>query len=461
MFRSCKEVKHIPNVAKENQWKFQIQNLLSTATETQSRLETLKNKRLENVQVMQRKCENMRTFFKNIRKKLNDHLDKLESDTMDEIQRLQTILSDNIHTDVDNCTDNFDRLKSLLDDIRNLGDECETLAFQCFKKCQMKIKDAEKMLESANRECFQLHFTPEPMIDHILDSFKTLGQFYVTPQLPASAPEHLYTVAFKQLFKVGTDVDKYMCLITGIDQLPDGRTIIVDGNNNKIKLLSTSTFSVLAELHQTLTPRDVCHTTGTELAVAACEWAYPDGKVLKSEIICVKADTKKLLPTKTIKLRHGCRSIAYHAKSLYVGCNHVIYIYNMDGKLLKKLSDKSLSNYVCKFSLGADANMLYVTSYTNNSLFTLDNKGQKLSALSDPDLRGPLGVCVTDTDAVFVCGRDSHTIIQVDQHGKRKVSSLATNTDGVYRPLALCYDKTKRRLLVGLRNENILVLNLI
>ena len=66
---------------------------------------------------------------------------------------------------------------------------------------------------------------------------------------------------------------------------------------------------------------------------------------------------------------------------------------------------------------------------------------------------------MTPAGQVLVCGRNSNTVIQVDRLGKKKIATLATQKDGLYRPQSVFYNQKSGSVIVG-QNDNIMVFNI-
>lgn len=91
---------------------------------------------------------------------------------------------------------------------------------------------------------------------------------------------------------------------------------------------------------------------------------------------------------------------------------------------------------------------------------TLDHTGNVLSTLKEPDLKFTGGVTVSSTGTVFLCGWKSNIILQVDRDGKRKLSALATSSDGLDKPRSLWFNSKTNELFVGQDKSQMLVMKL-
>ncbi|KAH3749056.1 hypothetical protein DPMN_183546 [Dreissena polymorpha] len=79
--------------------------------------------------------------------------------------------------------------------------------------------------------------------------------------------------------------------------------------------------------------------------------------------------------------------------------------------------------------------------------------GTLISTFTDPKLQRPWGVHVTLAGQVFVCGNTSHTAIQVDHEGKKKLAQI----DGVTYPISVWVNTNIEQIIVGTYGTNKIV----
>ncbi|KAH3895472.1 hypothetical protein DPMN_019637 [Dreissena polymorpha] len=109
---------------------------------------------------------------------------------------------------------------------------------------------------------------------------------------------------------------------------------------------------------------------------------------------------------------------------------------------------------VGKCAVSPTGDRLYITNWDQYKLLTLARDGTLLATYSDPALGG---LHVTPAGQVLVCGYWSYTVLQVGWKGESKLTTLATQEDGVWRPWSVCYSSTTSSIIVGQGGGNILV----
>lgn len=442
-YRGCRNLEKVVVIAKEVNKNPEFISVLSKAKTVIAKLTFLRNKRQNNGDTLKACQDTIKSCFREIRENVNRTMDRLEASSINQMLRLHSELETKLQNDIDASTHLLDNLQGLLNDMKIHKEKCETFAFQAFKKCQQKLLQAENLLSFVSYSDLELKFRPDQNLRQFLSSLETLGELKITQQFPA---HHVYTSLSKRSLNVRTNEMK-TCSITGMCQLSNTKFAIVDKDNRKVKLFSTSTLNVLDETSMSLTPYDICYTRDTELAVTL-------HNSTNNFVQFITVNNAKMVYTRAIKLMHECRGIACHSGKLFIGSWKTLYIHDLTGQLIRKLyEDQS----ICRFTISDDGLVIYVTNFEGNSLIRLDSFGRKLFKFTDPELECSTAVCLADNGTVFVCGRDSNNVLQVDAKGRK----LAIFSKGTKMPGALCYDKTANQLLVGsLDSDNISIFTL-
>ncbi|KAH3878228.1 uncharacterized protein LOC127874053 [Dreissena polymorpha] len=235
--------------------------------------------------------------------------------------------------------------------------------------------------------------------------------------------------------------DKVVCIMRGICVLPDGQVLVVDWNNENVKLLNQQ-YQVVSHWDVNAEPVDICLITPSEVAVAVNDH---DSQIHEVQFITVNQE--KLVPGRKFQLQHDCRGIDHHQGVLFVISSEELYKYTLNGKQVCSLY-RSFEYTVDKCAVSPTGDRLYITSYWDK-LHTLARDGTHLATYSDTALEWTRGLHVTPAGQVLVCGRWPNTVLQVGWEGESKLATLATLEDGVRYPRSVCYCSTTSSIIVG------------
>ncbi|KAH3718056.1 hypothetical protein DPMN_060854 [Dreissena polymorpha] len=116
--------------------------------------------------------------------------------------------------------------------------------------------------------------------------------------------------------------------------------------------------------------------------------------------------------------------------------------------LITNYNDPTLFTvYKCAVSPSGDK--IFITNKSHHKVLTLARDGTVLQTFKDPDLQHPRGIHVTALGQVLVCGGSSHTILQLDGEGKKKLATLATKR--LKYPHSVFYNRSTASIIVGQR----------
>ncbi|XP_052259886.1 uncharacterized protein LOC127864234 [Dreissena polymorpha] len=257
----------------------------------------------------------------------------------------------------------------------------------------------------------------------------------------------VFKVQGKSEYNVRIPSDSVTCDITGICVLPDGQVLVVDSRNDNVKLLNQQ-YQVVSHLDVNAWPFDICLIAPSEVAVAVNTSNI-------HEVQFITVNQGKLVSGRKFQLQHECTFITHHQGDLFVTSGQELYKYSLNGKLICRLyQDRSANRTVGKCAVSPTGDRLYITNWDQYKLLTLARDGTLLATYSDPALGG---LHVTPAGQVLVCGYWSYTVLQVGWKGESKLTTLATQEDGVWRPWSVCYSSTTSSIIVGQGGGNILV----
>lgn len=446
-FRDCEEVVYVHKIAKGVRSRSAFRKLGSKARQTIEDLNSTNDKKLENKRNLRSIQEGIVASIKDVRRKLKETLDRIERNTLKEVDVLILAMEQDLQSSIDTCSNLRGQVQRHLHDMDCHGEQCDNFAFAVSKLCEMKLSDAEDFMTSLPEEDFEVQFIPDEKAKQYFAQRQCLGTFLTTPYV-------FYTVAGTEAVNVRQDADK-KCGISGLCQLPDGYIVVVDPMNTEIKLWHPSSYSVVAQTKLPDAPQDICHTKGSEVVVTVCEKG--DNGWVRHELHFLDANNGSLLHKRTVRLANPCIGIVHHKGQLYISSETSLYLYTTAGKLLKELYRGSKPT-IYRFSVSDDSQLIYITQFWENLLFSLDITDHSVSTISE-NVETPTGVCTSGHGTLFVCDQKTNTVHQLDLDGNR-VSTLATSKDGIKNPTSLWYNRRTRQLFVGQEDDHLLVLKL-
>lgn len=232
-----------------------------------------------------------------------------------------------------------------------------------------------------------------------------------------------------------------------------GGFLLLDWQND-ILLQVNDKFDVQASFSLPPKSQDICQVNGSRIALAM---SYGKGQ---RAILFAEITDEEIRMGDKIDFQHACTGVRYHEGHLYVSSSTALYKYTLDGSLVDKLyEDLSGSETVSSFDV-AENGTIYVTSFNANKLIMLDATVTELINL-DKELKGPSSVHSASKDRVFICGTESHTVLQVDVNKQKVTQCIATESEGMYYPGCLFFDDKSSQLLVGQLGNAVLVIKLV
>ncbi|XP_052215213.1 uncharacterized protein LOC127833805 [Dreissena polymorpha] len=391
--------------------------------------------------------------IREMRKKLNAALDKLENATLKELDEIRTTLETSLKKEVDNCSRLKDKLEQLGEAVQGLHDKNKKeMEFIASRKCQDKIQESESYLrENPVKVQSSIIFKANINIEQHLPQQASLGRIEDSMKsIPLGInPDKVLTLKRKSQYSVKIAKDRSQNCIEGICSLPSGQVIVADGYNERVKLFDKH-YNVSSYCDVSNAPSDICLITSSEVAVT----------LGVAGLQFMSVSNGQLVNGRKLELPHTAVGIAHHKGALYITSGTALYHYTLTGTLVKKIhTDSSGYCTVWKCAVSPAGDKIYVTNYDQHKLITLATDGTLISTFTDPELQTPQGVNVTPSGQVFICGCRSNTVIQVDGEGGKKLATLASQKDGLDRPSSVCYNTISHQIIVEV-NDNIMVMDL-
>ena len=390
--------------------------------------------------------------------KVNDVIVNLEG-TLDDIDKMK---GNTIDTKV------FLKIQDILKDV----EQCKA-DFEKLRQSVMKVKMSfihDKRMEELVSTSFKMGSisldTPQPLVAISLPeiSFPTSpvrslpvpqGRSGRTPT-GASGQVAGKTMPLSQIkaqtldgYNVKLDDDKSGCDITGMAITNDGRRLLADNNNNKIKMFSPDMKS-LCSLSLSTSPRHIA-VTGDREAVVSCN---------ETKLLVLDISDRKMSIKRTVELPFEVVAIAPYQDKLLVttwstSSPGSVKLIDLTGRVYWSTDTDQRGRllfywprYVTCYDDGGSAAVI-VSDWDNNTLTVLNAdtgdvitrrrvKGKRPTGVTT-DTAGNIFVCYSSTDEVAVLTKDL---------SQEKV--LLSKRDGLSsRPQPIVYNAVDHQLLVS------------
>ncbi|XP_045176715.2 uncharacterized protein LOC123537170 [Mercenaria mercenaria] len=239
-------------------------------------------------------------------------------------------------------------------------------------------------------------------------------------------------------YSIRTDADTKPCFVTGTCQLQDGRIVITDSENCRLKILDPNRFKVTASRKLQSNPCSISYMKEKNVVIA-----FADCEVAIVDIL------EEIEIRSSFKIKHVCKGLAYGNGSLYVCTGHMIEIYSETGDMKTSLQPISTDVKIrCPTSINISKNgdIIYVSD-KDKGIVVMDEEGHILNTISD-NVYEPNLLCLDVSGKLFATEMSSCRVLKVDPEIGNVKQVIREVCQKDY-PISLCHERIFNRLIVG------------
>ena len=254
--------------------------------------------------------------------------------------------------------------------------------------------------------------------------------------------------------------DTHECTITGATLLPEGRIVLVDCNNSRVKLMSKD-FTCQSYVDMSKEPWNVTNTSPNEVAVTV---------PLEKSIHIIRVLETKMTLLRRIGTRFECWGICHVSGLLAITTKddgNAIVFMDKSGVEVQRINFDSHKNTgvfrPVSLTYNPKDHRLLVCceghSGTKGSLVTMTVQGHITTVYSDKEMDRPYSSAVDFQNRILVTGIRSSSVLLLSAEGE-KISTLLTRENGLSRPqhIQVLHDIDKCRILLSeRRSENVIL----
>ena len=249
-------------------------------------------------------------------------------------------------------------------------------------------------------------------------------------------------------YNVKLSDDKDTCWITGMAITNDGRRLLVDYGNKKVKLFSRD-MKLLSSLSLS-DPRGIAVISDKEAVVTT----------VNTSLVLLNISARHLSINTTTRVPYHVKGISKYGEKLAVTSPRFSYPKSSSVKLIDKTGrvywsmstddqGQSLFSYPEYVTSDIDRNIVTVTDWCNNTLTVLNgDTGDVIKRRSLKD-KFPIGVTTGPSGNIYVCYRDTREVaVLTGDLAEERI--LLSQQDGLGdRPWSIAYDKISGHLITS------------
>ena len=453
----CVGLLAIENIVKTANTSAMLDSIEDTLKEISNNMERVRRDREENLTKITDQRRKIHNEIQEERQKINEHLDKLEEQVIGNLDAEEV----KIKLEIENLLENLNKkavtiemLQSKLSAIKLYASDLQTflggrtilrevqeeemhvtklLEDKCLHQVILCYRPDAKMAEINNIEIFGsvCRETNPPAISIKRGKDKQAQIMTITPPVRNVSIHDQNLVLLRKK-------ERLCKQITGCTITPNGKFIFADLGTKGLHILSEDWTSdnLDTKLPAIRNAYDVTCIGDTRLAIST-------GK--SQEISILNIASKKI--EKIINTSDRCYGITQNDGSL-------LFCEKSRGISRVQLSDNSISLLVkqerCPFQtyVITSGDNIYHTNHATNTVSCHKINGDKLWEFQDgATIRSPGGVAVDRNLNVYVASFVNNSVVVMSSDGKRCRTVLG-ESDGIHKPMAICFDKVKNNLVV-------------
>ena len=396
--------------------------------------------------------------IRELRGKINNHLDKLQADLLNELTEAVTIVTrqtSELMVSLDEKQKELNEYKTNMVNLKQYASDLQT--FLALKQIGSDVEAQDTCLHalvnSDSLEQTKISCNIDTSLKNLATSIQSFGEVVVESKpceliivrkknkqaqimvadLPPMSVDNIHLNLNQRVSTKGEN-------IIGCSLLPDGGMVFACYNKNIVSFCNKEGVEII-QIGQDKTGS---RTLDTLYIKEDNSVAVSSGIGSKRCITIIDIESKKVMTT--ISMDTYICGMAIRGRTIY-------YCTWSKGLKMLNLSDKSVSDiinrnmsYVTYVATSGDK--LYYANWDTHTVICCDLQGTTQWEFKDEHvLKWPLGISVDNDGNVYVAGRDSINVVVISPDGQRH-RELLSNKDGLVNPMVLDYDRYTNRLLV-------------
>ena len=453
--RHCQELRPILEVTENAKSSTAIVHIERDLEDIDAAFEKMKSDITNNITEIDHQKRKYLSDISDMRKSFNDHLDKIEKQTVEEMvsveQNLQVQLK-NVLVSMEAKRTDFDHIRQHVNKVKKYASDIQTF-IGVNEMTSVVDVEVKKQKGAVNYELFELKLDFPSELESFMKAVSKFGIVSVTKkhcstslvqesELQAQIPQESKLGVTPQLTKKTTvnfqTKDKGNIRIAGCDILPDGKLVFAEREDKRLLMFSNNGNYEKDIVRFSGVPYEVSYTGENIVAVTIYD---------KREVVFVNVITNII--TNTVYIGHQCCGTDFNLNRLAIRAiqdstsSHIVYL-DPTGKLIDRVNITGLNS--THISLRDDT--IKCTDWKTNTIYCYTLTGQQMWAFKDENvLRAPIGIALDKNRNVYVAGRETNNVVVLSPDGEN-CREIVSNSEGLNKPYSLRINIDRSELLV-------------
>ena len=439
---SCKNIKHFncrTTSLSDKSDDYTIGNLviiLEKLTSLEKKTEQLQNERKEELQNLENMKQVCREKIKSYRREVDILLDILEKNIFKDLDEHDMEQKCYIEKHVSMLSTTLEMVSTdqkLLEDVISGGEK--EMMFASDILVSKSLSEYKAVLAEIMKQSKQpaLKFTGNMHLINLLRENGTLGTLEEIDSTETRGHLKMFVeqkIQSSYLVNVRHETDQKSPAIDGLTFLKDGRLLVCDRLNKKLKCLSSSLDTIidhicLEDLY------DVSKIDENNVIVSGCTT-----KQLHYIELCPKMQIRR-----TVEMHSKCYGIVASDDEIFVACHGInkgeVWVLDMNGSLMRKIgfNNDGSSVFIAPLCIAVNrrSNRLYVSDDRSRAVMCLRLDGGIIYQHKMEGQGWPLGIYFDREDNILVCDNENNNVHIITGDG-RYHSTLITPESGLDEP---------------------------
>ncbi|XP_076115854.1 uncharacterized protein LOC143083478 [Mytilus galloprovincialis] len=460
--KDCQDIVNLDDVIHNVKTSNALLEIEDTLVEAAENIQKIRQHQQDNLSTLYEKRKEIENEIKNIRIKINSHLDKLQEDLLKQLYSIEEKENLKICQLLSKLEHKEKEIKEYQRNIMNIKQQATDLqVFLSMKQIKEGVYSKgiflHSIIEGEEGHCFSYEINPS--IQNIMSDIESFGEVNIeakhcdivltkkkAKQAQVMVPQ--LTVQSRSIRNIKLTIHKiintkenvFSCCI-----LPDDRTVFTFFIESTVKVFNNKGLKGF-KVKMPCEPFDIVYISqDNTLAVTS-------GGSEKNCITIIDLARKKIRKIITLD-SHNYGIALKDNRLIYSGYDKGICMINMYDESTRDIHDIVKDAMPSESYIATLRDNIYYTNNVTNVVTCCNLKGEiQWTFQNESVLKSPRGIDVDSDGNVYVVGILSNNVVVISPDGQLH-SEILTAADGLNRPSSLHYSEPRNQLLVAGYND--------